>query len=163
MADVYKACHLLVLLEFRPSERNHCQQRQSKNIQAPLDLDLDRYGGFARSLLDAGSQFTIRNGHSAPRPAAAGDPESFLHEMPNLLPTSHQCRHLNRDMPGEGDGLIFPLPDRASYVPSPGRTSFLDTIQGIVFFPRPCCLSLPNLGINKLPTLDACRRIWVGS
>lgn len=31
----------------------------------------------------------------------------------NAKPTaSYQCRHLNRDMPGEGDGLIFPSPDR---------------------------------------------------
>lgn len=61
------------------SEIDHCQQRQSKNAKLPA-----RSGGFARSLLDAGSQFTIRNGHSAPRPAAAGDPEKLLtaHAMP---------------------------------------------------------------------------------
>lgn len=34
-----------VLLEFRTSEIDHCQQRQSKKSQASLDPDLDRYGG----------------------------------------------------------------------------------------------------------------------
>lgn len=42
---MYKACHLLVLLELCTSEIDHCQQRESKKIQATLDLDLDRYGG----------------------------------------------------------------------------------------------------------------------
>lgn len=72
--------------------------------------------GFARSLLDAGSQFTIRNGHSAPRAAAAGDSESFLHvhvmqcqtylqPIPMYAPESRYARRRRRP-------YFFPSPDR---------------------------------------------------
>lgn len=109
MADVHRVCRVVCasgISSTTVSEIptvNHCEQRQSKQVKLPLTLT---HTGFARSLLDGITVYNSKRPQCSKARHCGRSIELLTRNANPIL--SFVCRHPNRDMPGEGDGLIFP-------------------------------------------------------